>query len=294
MTYDTVLGCPRSGTTFLMHVFNTVPEAECISGIVFSSFLAQLAAQPLPPPIYEALQIEFEMALHRYLESGMYRSRASALQKWASTRKDGLSGLLQAFKGKRTETRMIFKEPFLSFVPEYAYQSIPNSRIIHIYRDGRDCADSLARTYKVLTDEKMMTLRSTELRFGRKVEDKYIPWWVEEGLEEDFFKATPYVRGVWMWRVMVRRCHDFFSRPDVQASGRVLLLRYEDLMREPAHFGQQVADHLGLTINTRFRKRLMEAHTKSVGVYKKRPSSEIAAANRIAEEELKRYGYEVW
>jgi hypothetical protein len=97
-----------------------------------------------------------------------------------------------------------------------------------------------------------------------------------------------------MWRVMVRRCHDFFSRPDVQASGRVLLLRYEDLMREPAHFGQQVADHLGLTINTRFRKRLMEAHTKSVGVYKKRPSSEIAAANRIAEEELKRYGYEVW
>ena len=290
LDFGIVLGCPRSGTTFLMHVLDTLPDTACVSGIIFPSAIPQIVSQPLPPEIHEALVVEFKQSLLRYLHSGLFNARAAALQKWFTAR-TGLGGLQQALRGEHTVNRLIYKEPFLSFAPAFAYEALPGAQIVHIYRDGRDCADSLARTYDVLTDEKLTHLRSAEMRLGRKVDHRYVPWWVEGGQEDAFLDATPYVRAAWMWKTMVRRCYDFFSHPDIAATGQVLNLCYEDLMHDPLTQGQAVADHLGVPMNNRFRKWLKSAHTRSIGLHKRRTVEEIRAAEHIAGSELRLYGY---
>ncbi|HAG81044.1 MAG TPA: sulfotransferase family protein, partial [Cyanobacteria bacterium UBA12227] len=197
----------------------------------------------------------------------------------------------QSLGHKRVVQRIVYKEPFLSFAPEFAYHSLPNCRILHIYRDGRDCADSLVRTYNILTDEKLIDLRTSEMPLGRKYGNRYVPWWVENGREEEFLECTPYVRAIWMWKEMVSHCHKFFSLPDVIASGRTMVLKYEDLVNHPLKYGQSVVEHFGSQMNTRLQKRFNQARTSSIGSYKRRDSQEIELAEKIAHKELEIYGY---
>lgn len=292
LDFGIVLGCPRSGTTFLMRVLNTLPDTECVTGIIFPSAIPQIVNYPLSPEVYRALVVEFKQSLLRYLHSGLFNARAAAVQKWIAA-PTGLGGLRKALRGERSVDRLIYKEPFLSFAPAFAHEALPEARIVHIYRDGRDCADSLARSYNVLTDDKLTHLRSAEMRLGRKVDHRYVPWWVEEGQEDAFLATTPYVRAIWMWKTMVRRCHDFFASPSMASSGRVLNLCYEDLMREPLKQGQAVAAHLGVATNKPFYRQLKNAHTRSIGIHRQRSAEEIQAAERIAGDELRLYGYEV-
>ncbi len=287
-----VLGCPRSGTSFLMRALNALPYAECVTGTILPVAVPHVVNRDdLPEDVYDALAVGFERALDAYLHSGRFNARAAALQKWTRAPSTGLSGLVQAVRGHRTVRRIIYKEPFLSLAPDFVWHALPEARIVHIYRDGRDCANSLVRTYDVLTDERLTHLLGSEMRLGRPYDHRYIPWWVEEGRDEAFIESTPYVRAIWMWKYMVRRCHDFFSRPEVKDTGRVLLLRYEDLMRDPLTSGRAVARHFGAASNSAFEKRLERAHTKSIGSYKRRPPAEIEAAEDLARAELELYSY---
>lgn len=291
LEHAVVLGCPRSGTTFLMEVLNCLPDAECMTGTLLPVAIPHVVNQPLPEEIYDALAIGFERSLDAYLHSGRYYSRAAALQKWVSAQRN-VSGFLRAVRGKRGESRrIIYKEPFLAMAPDFVGRALPEAKIIHIYRDGRDCADSLVRSYDVLSDEQLTHLLGSEMRLGRKYDHRYVPWWVEEGRDEEFMSSTPYTRAVWMWKYMARRCHDYFSEPRIQDSRRVMLLRYEDLMREPAKYGTAVLAHLGIKPTPAFLKRVRRAHTHSIGKYKRRDPNEIRAAERIAGDELALYGY---
>jgi len=289
--YGIVLGCPRSGTTYLSRLLTTIPEFECTIGTILPVTIPHVVNQPLSPDVYDALAVGFERALDDYLHSGRYHSRAMALQKWINT-PTGLRGLMQALRGEREQPAcMIYKEPFLAFSPEFVLDAFPNDKILHIYRDGRDCAHSLVESYDVLTDEKLSTLQSAEARLGRRCGDRFVPWWVEEGREREFLNSTPYVRSIWMWAYMVRRCHNAFSRPEVQDSERVMVLSYEDLVREPNTHGQAVVEFFGGTPSRALKRLLANARTSSIGKHKHRDPAEIAEAERIAHDELQLYGY---
>jgi hypothetical protein len=276
-----------------MSVLNTIPAFECLSGTLLPVAVPHVVNQDLDQDVYDALAVGFERAIDAYLHSGRYHSRAAAVQKWLRA-PNGVSGLLRALRGDRDMPAwMIYKEPFLSFAPSFVLDALPNARIIHLVRDGRDCANSLTRTYDVLTDEKLTHLRGSEMRIGRKYDHRYVPWWVEQGREEEFVQSSPYARAIWMWMTMVRRCHKSFFREDVEERGQVMHLRYEDFMREPSKFGTKVLKHLGAKPNSAFKRRVDRAHTQSIGKHESRSSKEIREAERVAGEELELYGYEL-
>lgn len=290
VSYNIILGCPRSGTTFLINSLKALPHTECVSGHLVPLAIPNIINHPLPSNIYQCLLNSFEFSLQYYLTS-VSKSRFRYIQSWLNNY-ISTKELIQGLQRKKEIKSIVYKEPFLSFAPEYTYNALPNCRIVHIYRDGRDSADSLVRKYNVLTDEKLMTLQTYEMLMGRKHDHRYVPWWVENGREEEFLADTPYVRAIWMWKEMVRRCHEFFSQPEIVASGRVMLLRYEDLVNEPLKYGELVAEHFGFSMNKRLEKQFKLATPSSIGIHKKhRDSQEIKRAESIAKEELELYGY---
>ncbi len=285
-----VLGAPRSGTTFLMGVLSADPALECVSGNLLPVGIAHLAAQDLPDDFRDALQRSFRGALADYLTTSLYHSRSAALRKWWAASRRPVA-VAPAIEGRRVERMLVYKEPFLAFAPEFVYDALSQARLLYIYRDGRDVADSLVRTYDVLTDRKLANLESNEVHLGRRVGELYVPWWVSDSESEPFLRMSPYLRAVLMWREMIRRCRDFFARPDVVASGRVLQVRYEDLIGDPLHQGQVIVEHLGGHLTSRMSRRLLSAHPRSVGIHGRRERAELAHAERLAGAELEALGY---
>lgn len=287
-----VLGCPRSGTTFLLNVLDALPGVACLSGSLLPIAVPHLVNRELDAETYDVLAVGFERALVEYLDSGLFHARAAALQKWLAA-PNAPGELLSALQGGRRDAPELFvyKEPFLSLAPEFVFDALPDAKVIYVYRDGRDCAHSLVRTYNVLTDEKLTHLRSSEMRRGRPYDHRYVPWWVERGREEVFIESTPYVRAIWMWKYMVRRCHDAFSSPDTLPADQVLQIRYEDFMRNPHPTGRTLLNYLGLPSSVAFDLRLSRAHTDSIGNYTCRSADDIAAAETVAREELALHGY---
>jgi hypothetical protein len=107
--YGIVLGCPRSGTTYLSRLLTTIPEFESMIGTLLPVAIPHIVNQPISQPVYKALAVGFERSLDDYLHSGRYHSRAMAVQKWfnAST---GLRGLYRALFRPRPQPKcMIYK-----------------------------------------------------------------------------------------------------------------------------------------------------------------------------------------
>ena len=288
--YTVVLGAPRSGTSLLMGVLDAMPDTECVQGNLLPPSIPQIAAHDLPHPIRDALVSAFSMAIQDHLSSGVYWSRSAAIRKWVAAQ-DGVREVARTLRGERSAERFIYKEPFFSFAPWYPYEALPEARLVYLVRDGRDVADSLVRTYDVLTDEKLAALSTNEAPLGRQYDDRYVPWWVEDGTEQDFLSATPFVRAIWMWREMVRRCQAFFSQAEVSSSGRVFVVRYEELVREPLVTGTAVAEHIGGPLTRRMTKRLLTAHDRSIGIHRQRDAGQVRAAERVAGSELASLGY---
>ena len=284
-----VIGCPRSGTTFLIDCLAALSYTECVSGISFPVPITHLAAQQLPKQTMNCLEYALRSTLNVYLDS-VPNSRFKAFHQLITGSLE-LSEAREIFQRQRQLQNLIYKEPFFSFSPDFLYRALPNCKIIYLYRDGRDCANSLVKSYGVLTDEKLKTLDTSETVLGYQYKGFWLPWWVEHDQASDFVEASPYVRSIWMWKEMVRRCESFFHQANVMASGRILRIKYEDLAREPGVFGEKIINYIGADFNNRLRKRFRQASVSSIGKYKNRNALEIELAEKVAHHELSFYGY---
>jgi Sulfotransferase family len=283
--YGIVLGCPRSGTTFLLEALSACDNTEALAGRVFPAPLVALYAARLDGDSRAAMRFSFALALDEQLRWAR-QSRAEAVAA-GLRRHAGLREALAGAIGRRRVNAIVFKEPFLAFAPDVAADAIPSARLVLIHRDGRDAADSMVRTYGVLSDEHLCALQSMEVTLGRRQpgDNRWVPWWVSPEDEQAFLAASQYVRAAWLWRELVRRATRFAERDEVTRE-RVLEVRYEDLMHQPVEVGLRVFDHLRLRPNRRVLRRLRRAHTGSIGIHGRRPGEEVEAATMLARQEL--------
>jgi len=289
MNHCIVFGAPRSGTTYLSQALGTLQGMEGKIGQLLPVVTFHLLNQELPDHQYEALRGSLERSIDIYL-AGEYNSRVRALADWveAPSQIQRLHHVVR--KGKRPKPDwFVYKEPFVSLAPEFALDALPDANIIYIYRDGRDVANSLVESYNVLTDRELTHLSSAEMRLGRPYGQRFVPWWVAEGRDEEFIDSPPYVRAIWMWTYMVRRCHQYFS--NLIASERVLQLKYENFMQDPYSVGKKILEHLDRSDTRAFRRHLDRARTTSIGKHKQRPDAEVDIAVEVAKEALKILGY---
>ncbi len=273
-----------------MRFLDAMPNAECVTGNLVPVVVPHVVDRCLSQPVRDAFVRSFTRSLDEYLGSGAYHGRLSGLRKWLATR-DGLRSLAQAAGGRRRCELVVYKEPFLSFAPRYVLDALPEGAIVYIVRDGRDVANSLVRTYNVLTDDSLTSLASNEAPLGRQADRRFVPWWVDEEDQEAFLDAGPYVRAIWMWREMARCCRVTFDALPSRAGTRVLTVRYERFVRNPLEVGMEIVDHLGGTMTRRMRRRLETAHDGSIGAYLERDPAEIAKAEEVAGPELRAHRY---
>ncbi|MEZ5582513.1 MAG: sulfotransferase [Candidatus Competibacteraceae bacterium] len=289
MSHGFVVASPRSGTTFLMQSLAALRWFLAKSGELFPPHFPHLytasASAEQRALLEHALFFQLETCL-RYRQNGRLDAVVELLRGHL-----GLTEFTHAIRHRRKLNGVVFKEPFLAFAPDLLLRTDPNSRIVYLTRDGRDSADSMVRSFGALADRQLETTHSVEVMLGRRVGLLIVPWWVENGREQDFLEASPYLRNVWMWKEMNRRCIASFFQTDVEASQRVLWVRYEDLMLQPKLTGQRIVTHLGGEWNANLERRFQNASVKSVGIHKRRDSKEISAATTLAAEELNRLGY---
>lgn len=290
MNHCIIFGPPRSGTTYLTRAVSYLRGTESKIGQLVPVLTFHLANQDLSEQEYEALCGSVKRGIDIYL-AGEYNSRFRALEDWwrAPLQWRRLKHVVRRGSRPRPE-RFVYKEPFLSVAPEVALDALPDAKVIYIYRDGRDVANSLVESYDVLTDEELTHLQGPEMRLGQPYDERYVPWWVANGREDEFIESRPYVRAIWMWAYMVRRCRRYFS--SLESPDQVLQIRYEDFMRKPDTVGDKILDHLDGNDTWAFRRHLNRARTSSIGKYAQRPREELVAAQQVAGDALKTLEYD--
>lgn len=284
-----ILGAPRSGTTFLTEVLATAPHTEAIAGRINPSTTASIAACVGDPDIRRALADGLRSSLEEHAR-WIRQSRSEAVAGLARRHLGAVEGI-RALTGRRRLDTLVFKEPFLAMDPTFAFEAVPEARVVHLVRDGRDVAASLVRTYGVLSDEHLRSPAANEIVLGHRVGDRWVPWWVARDDGARFLDASQTARALWLWRFMVERGTALVAAgsPHRDATRQV---HYEDLVSDPSRVGAAVAGHFGISLGRRARRRLTGAHVRSIGRGRD-AGLDPAEVEEVAGPTLRALGYEV-
>jgi hypothetical protein len=204
-----ILGCPRSGTSFLYHML--------VSAGGFAEFRTQMNAYDVLEPIYGDLRVlkNRKLMLNDWLQSKAFA--VSGLDAWELQRKvlsrcqnagDFLRVVMEEVALRQGVNRWIDSTP--TNIPHLLriHRDFPEAQIVHIIRDGRDVALSL----------------------DKKGWSRPLPW--QKG--KSLLAAGLY----WEWIVRKGRRHGNLLGPNY------LEVRYEDLVRQPDEVLPRIGDFL--------------------------------------------------
>jgi len=202
-----ILGCPRSGTTYLSRCIAGLPGVSEFIGVLAPPRMMHLVGSMSEQgdDTGQVLNVMRDIFWQSFWRRRLFRGERLLEQAW----KRSVSGLLK--KPTLEGTWFCYKEPFLCFAASEVAEAFPNAKFLHIIRDGRDNADSLERKYPdaladhILHEPELVENKNSEVGIWRPFDGWCIPWWVDHDQEQAFVAASRYGRCVWMWKEMVRR-----------------------------------------------------------------------------------------
>lgn len=229
-----VLGCPRSGTTYL------------------GSLLAEL----------DDASYFFEPALFKYHVRRMYGGELTArTSTWLY--RVGLRSLLLAAPG--SGRRIIEKNPNHVFAAERLAAAFPHARFVVLTRDGRDVAVSLSEKPWHRAD----SVGSGKREPGGYLYGPYPHFYIEAERRAEFERTTDLHRCIWIWRRHQEEIERLRSGcgPEQQ-----LHVRYEDLVQEPTTTVDRILGFLDVDPDHReaVHYKSRAGHTGSVGRWRHR------------------------
>jgi hypothetical protein len=270
-----IVGCPRSGTSYLYHLL--------LSAGGFAEFRTQMNVFDVLAPIYGDL--------------GVLKNKAKMMDEWLQSKAFDVSGLQAEEIKAKVLSECRSASDFLRIVMEEVARErgvdrwidstptnivhllrikkdFPDARIIHIIRDGRDVALSL----------------------DKRGWSRPLPWDRDKGL----LAAGLY----WEWIVRKGRKLGSILQPDY------LEVRYEDLVHEPAETLQRLAVFLHHDLDyarirqasigsvktplTSFKEDLEQGQFTPVGRWKnsdKFPSDQLVLFESLVGDYLQQLGY---
>lgn len=267
-----VVGCPRSGTTFLLRCLSRLPRTRAFAGILIPDRLCHVvgAAAEEDPTVDDILHA-FRAVLWKTFVAGVTSRAYHAREGLAGPGAAAAAAAILA--GRRAvvpgDHLLVYKEPFMAVAAERLAAHFGGARVLHLVRDGRDCADSLGRTYDAALSDAVLRAETglwrqmgSEVGVARRVGSFVVPWWVGAGREDEFLAARRAERYLWMWTECVTRAR----RARAIAPDRYLEVRYEELCGDPAAAARSIEAFLGLPEAPRFRRALRSARASSVGI----------------------------
>lgn len=172
--------------------------------------------------------------------------------------------------------RGVEQTPETSFVLASALRAYPDALAVHVVRDGRDVATSLL-------ERGWLSAERTGADDARLPFGPHARFWVEPGREREFSEVSDATRAAWAWRRYVTAAS---AVPE-----RTAVVRYEQLVSDPAATAATVAERLGADPEL-VTAVFAEAHDTSAGRWRRDLTPEqLADVEREAGEALTGLGY---
>ena len=253
-----IIGSPRSGTTFLGDCLGAIPE---------------ISYHFEPVLIKAASRYVYTQQWQPQKASSFYRRVYAWLMRF---QQDG-------------DLRLADKTPRNSFIIPFLAQVFPNAKFIHIVRDGRDVAVSLAQKPWYRNEQNGSIMREP----GGYLCGSTARFWVESNRTREFQTTSNIHRCIWIWRKYTAAAIEGLNQ---LAPERRYELRYENLVAAPQPEAIRILDFLNIDDpNSRsiFQQELVsKARLDSVGNWKSALNQDsLAEIEREAGSQLRELGY---
>ena len=287
-----ILGCPRSGTTFLSNCIGALPGLREYVGVLAPPRLMHLIGGLNCEETQNRLMLSIrDIFWQTFWRDEFFRKRKIALF---------LEGkvMISELISRPSMSGLVFcyKEPFLCFAASKFASHFPNSRFIHIVRDGRDTADSMCRTYgdalsdETLSSDALSMNKVSEIGFWNRVNGFNYPWYLQQEEYGRFRRLSSYGRYVRLWKEMTERALMLSS---LVPSERYLEIRYENVVTNPEAESYRIQKFLKKKAASSLNRKLRNAHSKSLGISKVNQGPEMFdQAIDVAGSLLKELGYD--
>lgn len=249
-----VLGCPRSGTTYLGTLLSELRDSTYI---------------------YEPQILKYYVRLVR-------QAKVTSLHADAIYRL-GLRSLVMAGPGHGA--RPIEKNPNHVFAVEHLKSVFPDARFVVITRDGRDVAVSL--------NEKPWH-RADAIGSGREpggyLNGPYPHFYIEPDRADEYIQTSDIHRCIWIWRQHQEEVERVRHSDDINQ----LHIRYEDLVLKPSETVDVLCDFLDASSESRsaVHQRARSGRSSSVGRWRDvLDQADMQVVDKEAGELLRHLGY---
>jgi hypothetical protein len=255
-----IFGCARSGTTTLKEVLsghqNIVPVPFEANDLWHPALYPWRSAEVVSPPIWA--------------DPFVYTRNSNTHRSKVDTQK--LRSIFGAYNYLQSGNTVLLKSAMVAFMIPEMLEILPNMKFIHLHRDGRAVALSLAKKQ-----------------------------WVEANKHEETYRS----RGYWVSfdELLVRMAHHWvehieeIERRDEQMgltkNGILLTVNYESFCSQPKETVEQIAQFFGLSTDDFDIERYADVRATNYKFSKELSEAQQESITRIMAPTLQRLGYQL-